>query len=205
MATQEGTFELIARHLVLAVEPLRRAVADVDAFSAFLRQLGWDATSLAPAFQARAGIVRDALAELDSLADDPGPDDVARVLDQVRRLYEALTAIAETPAGIDPADAATFAAELAERLLELLLTDYLAAALPGVHQALTMLGVIRAEHHQATATRPAHVRTRLRWDQLARLFTDPGSLPSAVYGWGTPAFSFPLLRDHVHELLWALG
>jgi hypothetical protein len=205
MAEGQGTFELITRQLVVAVEPLRRAVADVDSFRVFLGRLGWEATSLPQPYQDLAAIVGDAVAAVEGLADDPDPGEIADALDQVRRLYDAIEQISQAPAGIDPADVADFLAELAERTLELLIVEYLAAAVPRAHRGLIMLGVIEREFHEGTATRPAYLRTRLRYEDLPKLFTDPGSLPRRVYGWGTPQYRFDRLRDDVFELLWALG
>jgi len=205
VSDQESTFALLARHLALAVEPLRRAVDDLDSFRAFLFRLGWEPTELPASFRQLATAVDEALAAAEALGDDPDPDDVRAALGAVRDLYQALDAISQAPAGVAGGDAGAFLAELAERLVELLLTDYLAAALPTVSTAMSMLGIVETEYHEATATRPAFLRTRLRFDQVPELFTDPGVLPRRVYGWGTPEFRWELLRDHVHELLWALG
>jgi hypothetical protein len=204
MADEQGTFELITRHLVLAVEPLRRAVADLDSFRTLLRRLGWEASSIPQPYQDLAGTVDDAIGAIEALAADPDPSDVANALDLVRRLYEEIDQISQAPAGISAADVGTFLGELAASVLELLMVEYLAAALPRVYRALNMLGVVEQEWHDATATRPAYLRTRLRYDELPKLFTDPGSLPRRVYGWGTPGFRFEQLRDDVFELLWAL-
>ena len=185
MAEEQGTFELITRHLVLAVAPLRQAVADLDSFRVFLRRLGWEATSIPQPYQDLAGTVDEAIGAIEALVADPDPDDVAAVLDKARELYGEIEEITQAPAGISAADVGTFLGELAERVLELLLVEYLAAALPRVYRALTMLGVIETEWHDATATRPAYLRTRLRYDELPKLFTDPGSLPAACTA-GTP-------------------
>jgi len=202
---ERGTLELIARHLALAVAPLRDAVADPGSFRAFWLRLGWEATSLPPAYRELAGIVDRAAAAAEALADDPDPEDVLAVLAEVRRLHQALDAIAETPAGVAAAERATFLAELAERVLELLLCDYLAEALPGTFQAAQLLGIVETSFHPATATRPAFQRTELRLGQLPALLAEPGALGRQVYGWGTPELRFGLLADHVYELLWALG
>jgi hypothetical protein len=205
MTERRGTLELIARHLALALEPLGDAVADLDSFQAFLYRLGWDVTSLPQAYRDLAGLVDAAVVTAAELAEDPDLDEVLALLDQLRRLYRAVEGLDQAPAGVAPADRAAFVAELAERLFELLLTDYLAAALPTLFSTATMLGIVEVDHHRATATRPAFLRTRLHLDELPALVTDPGSLPARVYGWGTDQFRFELLRDHVWELLWALG
>jgi hypothetical protein len=205
MPDQRGTLEAVARHLALAVEPLRRAVADLGGFQAFLLRLGWEATTLPPAYRELAGIVDRAVAAAEALADDPGPEEALEVLAEIQRLHQALDALDETPGGIAPTDRTAFAAELADRVFELLLTDYLAAALPTTFQAGQVLGIIEVSFHEATATRPAFLRTRLHFDRIPPLLTDPGALPRVVYGWGTPEFRFDQLRDHVYDLLSAMG
>jgi hypothetical protein len=205
VSDQESTFALLARHLALAVEPLRRAVDDLASFRAFLYRLGWEPTALPASFRQLTTAVDEALAAAEALGDDPDPVDVRAALGAVRDLYQALDAISQAPPGVAAGDAEAFLAELAERVVELLLTDYLAAAFPTVSTALSILGIVETEYHEATPTRPAFLRTRLRFDQVPELFTDPGVLPRRVYGWGTAEFRWELLRDHVHELLWALG
>ena len=205
MASQRGTLELFARHLVLAVTPLRRAVSDPGAFRVFAHRLGWHVDDLPEAFREFAAIVDAAVAAVAALPEAPDLDDVVRLLAEVRRLYVALDGIDDVPSGVDAGDAATFRSELAERTFELLLCDYLAAELPTVYQAATMLGVVETEYHPGTATRPAFLRARLHLDRVADLAADPGSLAGAVYGWNTPDFRFELVRDHVFALLWALN
>src|SRR5256885_1335298 len=66
MSDQPGTFETIARHLALAVSPLRTAVADLAAFKRFMYRMGWDIQSLPPAYSALASLV-DEIADALSL------------------------------------------------------------------------------------------------------------------------------------------
>jgi hypothetical protein len=205
MPPQRGTLELLARHLALALAPLGDAVADLDGFRTLMRRLGWDVTDLPPAYQALGALVEQAVAAADALADDPDPDDVVQVLAAVGRVHQAVGGITQVPGGIAGGDATAFLAELAGRLFELLLTDYLAAAAPSLFTGTQMLGVIETTQHEATPTRPAFLRTELQTDRVPGLLTDPGELPRRVYGWGTEQLRFELLRDHVHELLWTMG
>jgi hypothetical protein len=106
-------------------------------------------------------------------------------------------ATAPVPNGADPA---AYAAEIGERLFELLLTDYLAAEQPGANSILSMLNVITTEHIAATPTRPSYVRTRFRWEELPKIVSDPAGLPARVYGWGEPDFNAELLLRHLSAL-----
>ena len=52
MSDQRGTLDLLARQLVAALEPLRRAVTDEHAFRALMLRLGWQTAGLPPAYTA---------------------------------------------------------------------------------------------------------------------------------------------------------
>ena len=46
MSDQSGSLKTIARHLALAVQPLRTAVVDLGAFKHFMYRMGWNVQSL---------------------------------------------------------------------------------------------------------------------------------------------------------------
>ena len=174
MADDKGTLELIATHLVLALQPLRDAAADVESFRTFMLQLGWDVQSLPPEYVTLASDVTDALSALEALGANPAPADVFGLIDKVRAIYTKIQAL-PAPAGVDPA---AFAAEIAERLFELLLVDYLAAAAPKVYRTLRLLG------SPSTSTSrighlPAFLPGALRPGRA--IVNDPGS--PAITGW----------------------
>ena len=196
-----GTLATVARHLALAVRPLGAAVADVDAFRAFLYRLGWKAQSLPPSWAALGGLVDDVTTALDSIdasPNDPDLDAVLALLGKVRALHDAIGSLADAPAGVDPA---AFFAEIGERLFELLLVDYLAAALPGVYHMLLTAGVIVLETSGADGDRPPQVRSHLRYDRVRDLITDPTSAARFVYGWGEDELDTTTLFTHLRELL----
>jgi hypothetical protein len=196
VADDKGTLELIATHLVLALQPLADAAADLESFRTFMLQLGWDIQSLPPEYVTLASDVVDAMSALERLGANPAPADVLGLIDKVRAIYTEIQAL-PAPAGADPA---AFAAEIAERLFELLLADYLAAATPKVYRALRLLGIIDNEYVQAAGTRPAFLRVRLRYDQIKTIVNHPESLPATVYGWGTDQLDFALIAEQLLEL-----
>ena len=200
--SDESTLHIIARHLALAVAPLREATRDLPRFRAFMRRLGWTATSLPPSYAELGQRAADALAAVEALADDPTLQEILDAIEQVGAVYRAAQALADAPGGVD---AGALLADFAEALLEFLLVEYLAAALPSVYRALEMLGVILHEHHESTPDRPAHVRTRLRYDQIPAVLADPLSVPNRVYGWGNRDLDFALLAEHLLYVLSALG
>jgi hypothetical protein len=199
---EQGTLAAVAEHLALAVQPLEDALADLDSFRAFLYRLGWEAESIPPSYTHLGDLAAEAVASAEALGNGADGPAVATALERSRDLYVAVQGLKEAPAGVD---APAFLAELADRLFEILLVDYLAAALPSAYNVLRLLHVIQLEEHEATATRPAFVRTRFAADEIPRVVEDPGSIPTRVYGWGTPDLDFPLVANQLLDLVHALG
>jgi hypothetical protein len=202
MPDEEGTLQLIARHLVLAVQPLEDAVADVDSFEAFMLQLGWGVKSLPQPYMDLAIDVANAAKALENLGPDPAPKEILDVIDKVRTLYVAISTMTTAPAGVDPAE---FLAEIADRLFQVLLIDYLGAALPTVYNFLSAIRVIEYQDVDATTSRPAFLLARFRADRLVQMITDPGTIPKVVYGWGTDDLDYDRLATHLLEIFNALG
>ena len=68
MAEEKGTLQIIAEHLVLAVQPLKDAVADLESFRTFMLRLGWEVESLPQEYVALATHADAALAALEALS-----------------------------------------------------------------------------------------------------------------------------------------
>jgi hypothetical protein len=73
MDTPEGTLQTLAKHLVLALEPLKAGVADMAGFRTLLYCLAWEVNSLPPEYTALAAKVDAAVTALEGLGDDPPP------------------------------------------------------------------------------------------------------------------------------------
>ncbi len=202
MSGSRGTLERLARQLVAALEPLRRAVGDEHAFRALMRRLGWDTAGLPAEYTSVGEAIAEAARAADALGDTPAPAAIADLLSRARTAYDAVRGIAVAPPGVD---AETFLTEIGEQLFEILLTDYLSAEQPEAFNLLSALGVIEMEDIPSTAQRPGYVRPRIKWQDIPTIVTDPASLPARVYGWGTPRLRFHLLIEHLAELLSALG
>jgi hypothetical protein len=201
-SAQTGTLHALARHLVLAMRPLTEAVADLPAFRTLLYRLGWDVKSLPPEYTALAAKVDAALVALDGLGDSPQPAEVLDLLDQAKAIHQAISGLRTAPDGVDPAD---FLAEIGQRLFELLLVDYLTSELPGVYSLLLSLGIVTQENVHETPGRPGFLRSRVHWDQVPAVLTDPGSIPERIYGWGTDDLDFHRLSGDLLGLFLALG
>ncbi len=202
MAEQHGTLELVAGHLARA---WRRWATRFRASRGSARSCsGWAGTprTFPPAYAALASTVDSCLVAVDALSDDPQIEEVLALLDAAAGVYRALDDLDTAPAGVEPDE---FLADLAERVFELLLVDYLTIAVPTVFNALAALGVIEREYHPATPTRPGFVHNRLRFEVFGEILADPPSLLTRVYGWGTDDLLFDRIARHGAELLQAIG
>ena len=201
---QRHTLELIAGHLIKAAQPLADAGTSLGAFMRLMGRLGFFAGDVPPPYRALATSVGNALTALESVPDSPSLQDLLALLDKARGIYDAVQQLRAGPVPTG-ADAAAYAAEIGERLFELLLTDYLAAEQPTAYNILAMLNVIETESIAATPSRPAYVRTHFRWEELPKVVSDPGGLPKRVYRWGEADFRDHLVLEHLGALGLALG
>jgi hypothetical protein len=179
MSDTPGTLELIAQHLTLALKPLRDGLSDVDHFKQLMFRLGWKVTALPPEYSALFAAVDTAVTKFEALTDNPTPRDIAELLQAVKNAYNAVQGITAAPPGVD---AGAFLSEIGERLFELLLTDYLAADLPGLYHFFQMTNVIQLERTPAVTGRPSFVRVRFEWSQITTIVSHPETLPAIVYG-----------------------
>ncbi len=199
--SDRGTLHTIAENLALAFEPLEEGFRSADDFKRLMYRLGWDVNDLPPGYAAVADEAVDLIASALALGDDPAVSDIMTVVVAAGHLIQGISGLNTAPAGVVAAD---FLAEMPERLVELLLVEYLARALPQAYRFLEMTGVIVHQDNPPQGNRPGFVRSEIRWAEIPKILTEPQTLPERVYGWTTDNFNFPLLASHLHELLLAL-
>jgi hypothetical protein len=202
MSTTTSTLEQVARAMIDALAPMRRALGSADAFQAFMLRLGWETTAVPPAYTALGTTIAEAIQAVEALREDASEREVLSLLDKAKTAYQAIRRIDQAPPEVD---AEVFLREIGERLFEVLLTDYLAAHQPMMFNLLSILNVIETENITATAHQRGHIRTHFHWKNIPDIIRDPLSLPRRVYGWGTQEFKFQLLLQHLSELLFAFG
>ncbi len=164
---------------------------------------GWAGTSsrFPPDYAALASLIDDVVRALTAIEASSGDQRLSQalgLLEKVSSLYKAIKTLGAAPDGVD---AAAFLAEVPERLFELLLVDYLAAALHPVHDLLMTLGVIRSVAQTSGAGRPPYLRRQLDFDRLRDVIADQTSIPRFVYGWGEDDFDTLTLFGHLREVL----
>ena len=197
-----STLGLLAHHLVEAIRPLTDAFANVDAFQALLLQLGWEVPGLPPSYPNVAAKVTQAVNALEALADGATVEEILAVVGKAGDVYQAIGALTEAPAGIDPA---VFLPELGRRVFEYLLGRQLLTEAPDWYAGLEALGIIVHEDHPPVTGRPGFVRVRFDWDQIPALLGDLSQVPARVYGWGTPDLAFAKIVELLSELVGGLG
>jgi len=202
MSTTAGTFEQVARAMIEASAPLRRALGSTDAFRSFMLRLGWETTSVPPAYTQLGTAIAEAMQAVEALRDDPTESEILVLLGKAKASYLAINRIDQAPPDVD---ASAFLSQIGERLFEVLLTDYLAAHQPALFNWLSILNVIETESIPPTAHQRGHIRTHFHWHNIPKIIRDPLSLPHTVYGWGTQDLKFPLLLQHLSELCFAFG
>ena len=202
MSQERDIVTTLATELIHVLEPLREAFADTERFKGFLYTMGWEATGLPAPYVELAASVTDAVKVVEDLGDgDVDAGDLARLISTIKDLYDRVNAISTAPPGVN---GGAFLAEIGERLLELLLTEYLSRHQPTWYNAFAALDVISQENLPADANKLAHARTRFKWEEIPKILQDPLSIVQRVYGWGTPELDTAMLFGHLSGLLHSL-
>ncbi len=226
MADDAGTIERIANAIASALAPLEQKLSAAQAMP-FVSSLG---LALPPALGAGAQL-GSTLATAATSAAGLGPlmtaltaaidaDDVAQIvssgvalIDKIGELIGALGKIgpvlsaAGTTAGLTAAEQAeveAFAAELADRLFDYAVIEFLRGKATGVIPTLAAMGLVDDADVQTSATnamQPFYRLEALHLDRLVKLFLDPVTFLQEAFGFGTPAFDGSVLFGLLQNLL----
>ena len=176
-------------------EPIDRAASDPDALRTLLAQMGWrldPAVAAAPsAITAIATSVADLAEQADDLlSDDDATADAAagKASDDVLAIARGIGELSQT-SGLPAAFQDT---ELPEKLLSLLVYDYLADHKPQIFAITRFAGILDEElvdpNPNPSPFASPYLRRKVMLERVALAVTDPGKLPAEVYGWGTQDF-----------------
>lgn len=225
MANEPGTLELLARELSRALSPLVQRLQEGDA-KRFINSMGLDVpnSSITPALDTAfrttataADVLPEMLEELIAAIEAGNTTEMlslgAQIAQQAAAMVDAAQTIADgldgtSIVGVSPAEMAAFTGELAERVSELVLVEYLEGFYPLAHSILSLFGVVEVTRENvgsANLQLMEHDRKRLRLERVGTLLSDPGQLVEDLYGWGTGAFDGALLLRRLAALFRALG
>lgn len=188
-------------------EPLESAAADAEALQTLLAQMGWylepgpvSAPTAITAIAHSVGELADQAADL--VGEDETKASVAqqKALGDVAHIAAGLAALAQDstlPAAFrDP--------HLPEKLLSLLIYDYLGRHKPAIFALARLVGILDEQLADAPPQGGAsfqYLERSFDPSRLALALTDPARLPAELYGWGKPDFD----ADRLLRVLEVLG
>lgn len=222
-----GTLELLAAELARIFRPLARraeagtadsllewlglrrplGLSQTDALSAALRSLMSAATELPALVEQLVGAIE---AEDPSAVAHTGRALVERIgllVQASRTTASALGSLSASASTLTPAQRAelsAFATAFSSRLLQRLLVEFMEDRFPQLTIPLLATGAMEIEQVAAgplDTLQGAHTRKALRFDRMARLFTDPVGLLRDVHAWGAPDFDGLALFGALQALL----
>jgi hypothetical protein len=188
MSTADFAAQLLAG-FAEALEPLIEAGSSTDGLAAFVADLGW---SLDPGLQSVptefAAVVSSAADLLSQLPDLQSGDEtkvaaaIATAIKDAQTMAQQLAALSAAnglpPALQDP--------QLPAKALSLLVYRYLESYHPRLFALLRLIGVLdEIVHNQASAPAVPYIERKLDLSRLGQAFSDPASIGSNVYGWGS--------------------
>jgi hypothetical protein len=168
---------------------------------------------------ATAGSAASALSDLVKAVADASGDPVALIeatikltkaivqaggaIDAIVQAFGAAAAQLPPP---EQANAAAFAAALAERLLDYTVVTFLESYFPRLKAFLALLGVVEIvpvlPAQPDPSVPPVFLRS-LHVDRVPQLLKSPQDFMTQEYGWGTPTFDGQLLLSRLNDLLFA--
>jgi hypothetical protein len=227
MPGKAGTLETIARQIGLALQPLEDKLASGNVISLFAELgLQFPPQLLKPSFvnalnagANAAGALPNTITQLSTAVDNDDETAIlqagAQLIQEIGTLIVALEQIGTelnnisgTLPGINAAEAATFAQNLASNLLSYLLISYLENVQSGVVGLGNLLGFLDYIPNPGVPGDPTHppfTTRKLQLSKLGDLFTKPDQLLKDLYQWGDPAFDGTKLMPRLSSSLSLLG
>ena len=177
--TDLDTVTALAREAARALQPLAGAfeIPD-DGPRDFLAQLSWPFDTVPAAFANLQDPVQQAL-QLADPDEDGAPIDGSALLDSLRAVFQAITAI-----GNDQTLPSDFRTDFPGQLLQDLLVQYLLGNRPRTGYLLMLLGIISEDDQPEANGRLAYLRRTFWFDGLAQLLSDPLGTLKSTYQWG---------------------
>ena len=195
-----STLAALAQEFGDALDPLRLAFENEDAFIGFMLSLGWNATGTIQPIQDLSVLV-DGVAEL--IGDDGvDPARVGELVGRLDRVFSTVRGLSTIGAGAVGAsiDINEFRAAFPRQLLDLLVVLHLQRRKPKIGRLLELLGIISQRPIDQSATRPAYLRRRVEWRAFIRALRDPSAPFRDAYRFGESDFEGVRLLDVVYAL-----
>lgn len=198
-----STIHTIASILIRAIEEGRDILTNESAFKSFMRDAGWNVTSLPTAYNSIASDIEDLINNLDNLSADPSIDDVVNLLLDFKDIFLDFKNITDVPSGIAGADEAIYKSEFASTLLDNLIIYYIGNKYKTFYQFLLLNDVINFQYIDGSTTRSSYVKKKLNFDKIFDLVKSPLGEFKNVIGWNND-FDFETLLDRAFSFLTCL-
>jgi hypothetical protein len=194
----------LAEDFLSALADVATLAGDEAFFVGRMREFGWSATAIPAPFTALATAGDRVIDLFDQ--EDFDAQAVPALLEAVVRVVQAVHQLQSSPLPSfpDAAGAAEFWSTIAREFLDALLIDHLLARRETLTAALKLAGLIRETPLAATATRIAHIKREIRWEQIGSLFTDPKKGFQEAFDW-TGSARLRDIIDAVGSLLRGIG
>jgi len=222
-----GTLETLAQQLGLALQPLADELTP-DNILPLLSDLGlqFPPALLTPGFRndltaasTAAGALGPALTQLITAIENDDESAMIsagiQILQQVATLIVAfqqigttLSGMAGTLPGMNAAEVATFAGDLAANLLSYALIAYLEQVQPTIVGIANLLGIVDYVPQLGTPGDPSHpafTTRKLQLKKFAKALTNPQDALKDLYGWGLPTFDGAAFLQRVKASLELFG
>lgn len=222
-----GTLETVARHVGLALQPLKDRLASGQVIALFAELgLQFPPQLLQPSFVnalnaggAAAGALPATLTQLATAIDSDNESgilsagvqlisEIGAIITALEQIGTELHNISGGLPGLSAAEVDTFAQNLPSNLLSYLLISYLENLQPGVVGVGNLLGFLDYIPNPGVPGDPAHppfTTRKLQLSRLGDLFTKPDQLLKNLYQWGAPGFDGTLLIPRLRTSLQLLG
>jgi hypothetical protein len=222
-----GTLETVARHVGLALQPLKDRLASGQVIALFAELgLQFPPQLLQPSFVnalnaggAAAGALPATLTQLATAIDSDNESgilsagvqlisEIGAIITALEQIGTELHNISGGLPGLSAAEVDTFAQNLPSNLLSYLLISYLENLQPGVVGVGNLLGFLDYIPNPGVSGDPAHppfTTRKLQLSRLGDLFTKPDQLLKNLYQWGAPGFDGTLLIPRLRTSLQLLG
>ncbi|VAW90012.1 hypothetical protein MNBD_GAMMA17-1980, partial [hydrothermal vent metagenome] len=214
MPNSAGTLEIISRELGLVLAPLETRVA-AGSVEALIESLGLrlppglsEVSALAAALSSTAVTAANLPSQVSALVTAIDTDNIGEIITTGQALTtsiinsvnnltgvgNALESVGNSFAGLTAAEKAqiqAFAQQLPDRLLNLLLVEYIEAKSPQLLHGLRLAGIIDISVVEGDLTKPmllSYVSKSVHFDRFITLLTDPETHLQTVYGWGNADF-----------------
>ena len=222
-----GTLETVARHIGLALQPLKDRLASGQVIALFAELgLQFPPQLLQPSFVnalnaggTAAGALPATLTQLATAIDSDDESgilsagvqlitEIGAIITALEQIGTELHNISGGLPGLNAAEVDTFAQNLPSNLLSYLLISYLENLQPGVVGIGNLLGFLDYIPNPGVSGDPAHppfTTRKLQLSRLGDLFTKPDQLLKNLYQWGAPGFDGTLLIPRLLTSLQLLG